>query len=254
LPACAHGSRGPASATQASGIGLDSTPAGAVPEGIVAVGEVEEHPMSRRFVGVVLVLAVVFGAGRAAGEDKKGQTTTGTIKKVDASAGTFTVTVKGKAEAANKDFNVSDATKVVVYDAKGGKKEATGKEGLKNAMVKEGVNVAVHSDADGKVTEVQIGNVPTGTTTTGMLKKVDAESGTLTLTIGTAKGPMDKDFTVTDSTKVFTPETRDKKEQMGKAALKSEHVKAGIQVSVKTDADGKVTEVHIGPPVRAVKE
>jgi hypothetical protein len=71
----------------------------------------------------------------------------GTLKKVDAKAGTLTVTPKGK-EAKDKEFTITEQTKVVVSDGKDSK-ELTGKASLKDDAVlsaREGVEVAVATE------------------------------------------------------------------------------------------------------------
>jgi Cu/Ag efflux protein CusF len=111
---------------------------------------------------VCAALALTLAGGIALGADKgvkKGQTVTGTIKKVDAAAGTITLTIKSKKETIEKEFKVADTTRVVVF-AGTEKKELSGKDGLKAEQLKEGTQVAVVTDAEGKVTEIRIGNPP----------------------------------------------------------------------------------------------
>jgi hypothetical protein len=91
------------------------------------------------------------------GSPPKAETANGTIKKVDTAAGSITAAVKvKKKETADKEFKVADSTKVILFEGKE-KKELTGKEGLKNELVKEGAQVAIVTDPDGKVIEVRVG-------------------------------------------------------------------------------------------------
>ena len=91
------------------------------------------------------------------GTPPKPLTAKGKIKKVDAAAGSVTVTVKKKKQETDSAFKVEDATKVVIF-TEGQKKELTGKDALKDPEVKEGAAIVVVSTPDGsKVTEVRIG-------------------------------------------------------------------------------------------------
>jgi hypothetical protein len=80
----------------------------------------------------------------------------------------------------------------------------------------------------------------------GTLQKVDAGAGTLT--VKPDKETAEKEFTLTNSTKVVVFEGDDKRQWTGKKALKDEAVKAGRRVAVVSDADGKVTQVRVGVP------
>jgi hypothetical protein len=86
-------------------------------------------------------------------------TAKGKVKKVDASAGVLTVTVKKKKQETDADFKVEDATKVLIF-AGDQKKELAGKDGLKSDEFKEGAAVAVVTDPNGKVLEVRLGTPP----------------------------------------------------------------------------------------------
>jgi len=203
--------------------------------------------MLRKCVWAALVLVLAAGVGLAAQKEKKGQTAAGTIKNVDAAAGTLTVSVKVKKEATDKDFTIGDATKVVVFDGNK-KKELTGKDGLKDELVKEGVAVAVVSDADGKVTELRVGNPPKPVTAAGTLKKVEAAAGTLTVSVKVKKELTDKEFKVEDATKVIIFDGDERKQLAGKDGLKDGLVKEGVAVAVVSSPEGKVTEVRVGTP------
>lgn len=117
--------------------------------------------MLRVFVSAVLALFLCAGVGltQDAGKKKKNKTVQGTVKKVDAATGTLTVTVKGKkgTEPTDKEFKVHDATKVTVFSEGQEKpKQLTGKDGLKDAQIKEGTKVAVVTDSDGKVVQIRV--------------------------------------------------------------------------------------------------
>jgi Cu/Ag efflux protein CusF len=118
--------------------------------------------MLRLFVSAVVALALCAGAGLA--QDKtekkaKNKSTTGTVKKVDATAGTLTVTVKGQkgAEPTDKVFTVDDTTKVTVFtEGQEKPKQLTGKDGLKDAQIKEGTNVVVVTNDKDKVVQIRV--------------------------------------------------------------------------------------------------
>jgi hypothetical protein len=116
--------------------------------------------MLRLFVCAAAGLVLASGVSLAAdkGKGKKGMTVQGTIKKVDAAAGTLTISVKKKnAEPMEKDFTVEDATKVNVIAGSGETTEVKGKAGLKNEAFKAGTAVTLTLDADGKVAELRVG-------------------------------------------------------------------------------------------------
>jgi hypothetical protein len=119
----------------------------------------------RTFVCAVVALAIGAGVGLAddkkADKGKKGTNYSGVIKKIDAAAGTLTVTVKGKKgeEAKDMEFKVDDTTKVTVFQGED-KTTLSGKAGLKNDQFKEGAKVMVKTDTDNKVSEIQLGSAP----------------------------------------------------------------------------------------------
>ena len=164
------------------------------------------------------------------------------------------MTVKKKKETTDKDFTIDDTVKVVVFVG-ADKKEFTGKEGLKNDEVKAGAKIRVLSDAGGKATEVQIGTPPKPLTAKGKIKKVDAEAGSLTVTVKKKKQETDSAFKVDDATKVVIyAEGQKKKELTGKDALKDPEVKEGAAIVVVSTPDGsKVTEVRVGTHSKKAK-
>ena len=88
---------------------------------------------------------------------------------------------------------------------------------------------------------------------TGTLKKADAETGVVIVSITDKKLKEKKDmeFKVGDDTKIVLLGGEEKEEYTGKAALKNKLVKEGATTSVFTDADGKVTEVRVlGVPMK----
>src|SRR5258705_137607 len=111
--------------------------------------------MLRSCLCAIVALSLCVGLTQAKEKKKKGNTAAGTVKKIDKDKGVLTVSVKVKKAFEDRDFTLSDATKIVVYTGED-KKELTSKDGLKNDALKEGVNVAVLSDTEGKVTEVRV--------------------------------------------------------------------------------------------------
>lgn len=93
--------------------------------------------MLRAILCVTLSLFVC--ADVALAKDKKGKAVSGKIAKVDADAGTMTVTVKSKTDSGDKDFTVPDSATVVIIADDGTTTEKTGKEGLKHPAVIVGV-------------------------------------------------------------------------------------------------------------------
>jgi hypothetical protein len=202
--------------------------------------------MLRNLVGAALVVAVCVGVAAAEDKgDKKAANTTGVVKKIDADKGLVTLTVKVKKESVDKEFKIDDATKfaVVVGDEK---KDLPSKDALKNEALKEGATIVVTVDADGKVTGLQIG-VLKKPGVSGVLKKVDADKGVLTVTVKEKKEMVDKEFTINDATK-FVVGGKDKKELLGKDGLKSDTLKEGANLTVVADKDGKVKSVTVAEP------
>jgi len=202
--------------------------------------------MLRKIVGAALAVAVCVGVVAAEDKgDKKTTNTTGVVKKIDADKGVVTLTVKVKKETVDKEFKIDDATKfsVVVDDEK---KSLPSKDALKNEALKEGATVVVAADADGKVTGFQIGVVK-NPGINGVLKKVDADKGVLTVTVKQKKEMVDKDFTISDATKIVVG-GKDKKELLGKDGLKGDALKEGANVTVVADKDGKVKSVTVAEP------
>jgi len=87
---------------------------------------------------------------------------------------------------------------------------------------------------------------PEGQPVQGVIKKVDAEKGTITVTVKNKKETADKEFTIGDATKVMVMAGEDKKEMVGKAGLKAEQFKEGAMVGLMLDKDGKVMMVKVG--------
>jgi phage/plasmid primase-like uncharacterized protein len=79
----------------------------------------------------------------------------------------------------------------------------------------------------------------------GVLKKVDAETGSLVVAVK-AKGEVkEKEFKVDDGTKVIVGGGKEKKELAGKEGLKNEAFKEGALVGVMCDEGGKVLAVQV---------
>jgi hypothetical protein len=94
-----------------------------------------------------------------------------------------------------------------------------------------------------------------GQNVNGVIKKLDAATGTLTVTVKAKNDPAGKDmeFKVEDTTKVTVYAGEDKKELAGKEGLKNEQFKEGAKVTVVLDDSKKVTEVRIGTPAKKKK-
>lgn len=86
-----------------------------------------------------------------------------------------------------------------------------------------------------------------GNTVAGVIKKVDAATGTLTVTVAVKKEKTDKEFKVGDATKfVIMISKENKKELSSKDGLKAEELKEGAPVRITTDTEGKVTMITVG--------
>lgn len=210
--------------------------------------------MLRMFVCAATALVLCAGIGLAQEKAKKGQTAAGKIKKVDAAAGILTVTVRvSKTEEKDTEFKIADTTRFLIALGEA-KQELTGKDGLKNEQFKAGADVAVTTDADGKVIGVRVGAPPKkgdqnkqGQAVQGRIKKVDAAAGVLTATVRVSKTEdADREFRIADDTRTTVVVGEEKKEFKGKDGLKNEQVKEGAPVTIVTGAENKVLEVTIG--------
>lgn len=91
----------------------------------------------------------------------------------------------------------------------------------------------------------------------GKIKKVDAATGTITVTVTNRKEKteMDREFKITDSTKVVVVKGEDRKELTGNDRLKNDEFKEGATVRITLGEDDKVTEVAVGTfPVKKKKQ
>jgi hypothetical protein len=85
------------------------------------------------------------------------------------------------------------------------------------------------------------------TSVSGKISKVDADTGTLSMTVKSKTDSSNKDFTVTDSVRVvIIAEDGTTTEKTGKEGLKHPAVKVGAHVKVTTDASGAVTKIRVG--------
>jgi hypothetical protein len=93
-----------------------------------------------------------------AGQKKPTNVFVGAIKKVDANAGTLTIRIRLKKVDAEKEFRITNDSKIMVGTGDA-KKELTGQEGLRNDQLKEGTVVTVTTDQvdSSKVKEVRLG-------------------------------------------------------------------------------------------------
>jgi hypothetical protein len=86
-----------------------------------------------------------------------------------------------------------------------------------------------------------------GKSVVGVVKKIDPNTGTLTVTVKVKKVDMDKEFKIGDDAKVIVVSGDEKKELSAKDGLKNEQLKEGAKVAVVADDDGKVKELTINP-------
>lgn len=82
----------------------------------------------------------------------------------------------------------------------------------------------------------------------GTVKKIDAATGTITVTVKMKKETADKEFKIDDATKVIVFAGDEKKELAGKDGLKAEQLKEGAVVTIMADDAGKVSQLQIGGP------
>lgn len=89
----------------------------------------------------------------------------------------------------------------------------------------------------------------------GKIKKVDADKGTITVTVMSKKDKDGKDmeFKVDNDTKITVLDGDEKKELMGKDGLKNDKFKEGAMVMVTADDAGKVSALRIGAPKKKDK-
>jgi transcription antitermination factor NusG len=183
------------------------------------------------------------------GPDKVGFTppgivpTAGKVKKVDADKGILTVTVGKGDQAKDVDFKITAATKLMV--TVGQPLEG----GLKSKELKEGAAVTIYADPEGKVMALLLaGKGPAGgpltmTPTAGKIKKVDADKGILTVTVGTGGQAKDVDYKIADDTHIATASGKPLK-----GGLKDERVKVGSTVTLFVTHEGKVIGLLLGQP------
>ena len=114
------------------------------------------------FCGAVALLlcAGVALADDKADKGKKNATVNGKVKKIDAATQTLTVSVRKKGEEPkDMEFKIAEDTKVTVWAGED-KKQMSAKDGFKSDQLKEGANVGVTTDPNGKVVALRIGNAP----------------------------------------------------------------------------------------------
>jgi Cu/Ag efflux protein CusF len=170
------------------------------------------------------------GPGEKRGEDpppRRDRGAVGTVKGVDARAGT--ITLAGMRGGEDRTIPLAEGAKVMM-----GEKEA------RLADVKVGVHAVVTLDADGKATAVRLRGEaarrpeegergPSGT-----VKSIDTRARSITLAAG--RGGEEKAYTLAEGAKVL----------VGEVEINLEGVKAGTQASLTLSRDGKVTQVRLG--------
>ena len=81
----------------------------------------------------------------------------------------------------------------------------------------------------------------------GTISKVDADSGTLTVTVKSKTSSGDKDFTVSDSTNfVIYAADGTTTTKTGKDGLKDPTAAVGSKVKVTADASGAASQIELG--------
>lgn len=123
--------------------------------------------MTRHLVRAVLTVLLVAGVGLGSQDEKpgkattakKGETVKGKLMKVDPSAHRLTVHISEKKTPNDREFDTDERTKFVFFapGGGGGKKELVGKNGYRSKDLKENARVTILTDAQGKVTEVRVG-------------------------------------------------------------------------------------------------
>jgi len=81
----------------------------------------------------------------------------GKVKKIDADKGLLTLTVAEGDEEKDVEIKVTEETRFMAMSATGGKKEFTGKDGLKADQFKKGTKVRVVKDKDGSARMIMAG-------------------------------------------------------------------------------------------------
>jgi Cu/Ag efflux protein CusF len=117
--------------------------------------------MTRMFVLVAAALFVLAGlvvADDAKPEKKKGSAVAGVVKKIDASVGSITLTIKNKKmpDGMDKEFKIGASVKFVLIDGDA-KTELAAKDGLKSEKLKEGASVRIETNDKGEATIVTVG-------------------------------------------------------------------------------------------------
>jgi hypothetical protein len=175
--------------------------------------------MIRSLVGAVLAL-MVFTPGLLAQQGIQ----RGKIKKIDADKGTLTITANGK----DHDFTVAEGTRIM--DAGG--QPARG--GLKNKGFKPGAQIMFKPGLKGDQT-VLFGLrlvPPPQDIQRGKIKKIDADEGTLTITVN----GKDRSFSVGEDTRIM-----DADGQPARGGLKHKGFKPGAAVMFKPGLKGDNT-------------
>jgi hypothetical protein len=178
----------------------------------------------------------------------------GKIKKIDEEKGVLILTVGDKDEAKDKEIKITDDVSVMSFSRGEKPKKVTGKAILKEKdLLKIGAVVQVFRSPDGK-TMIMLGSFPTRPQggdpmregVTGKIKKMDAEKGTLILTVD----GKDMEIKTTEETKFMV---RGSKPISAKEALKKEAFKEGAHVRVMKGPDGNAMMIMSVPAVKKPK-
>jgi hypothetical protein len=197
--------------------------------------------------------------------------TVGIVKEVDVDKDVLTVKTTDKVKPRDLEVKVDKNTRFVVMPGKGkSPKEYKGKAGLKAKELKPGAMVRISRDPEGRQV-VMVMNMPRPKsidddepiepvkpaktkTHTGKIKKVDAEKGTLTLTVKEDDEETEVVVKVSDKTKFVSGPKDDKKELSGKKGLKEEAFKVGTEVTAVVEADSYAKTITAKPPKGKLEE
>jgi HSP20 family molecular chaperone IbpA len=212
--------------------------------------------MLRHFACAALALVLLAGAVPAqVTKPARPKATLGKIKKIDAKNGVLILTVKKDEEDKEVTIKLGDEAKFITI-SQAAKKELSAEEAAKADAFKPGTSVNVFKGPEGEVRVMAGGplNFPRpeaggfGKPIAGKIKEVDADKGTLTVTIKENGKEKDKEFKVGKDTRVMVIGSKGAVGKPGKDGLKAKQVKAGADVHLQIGAEGKLVMVMVGDP------
>jgi hypothetical protein len=175
----------------------------------------------------------------------------GKLKEVDADKGTLTLNVKDKGgKEKSKEYKVGKSTRIMVMTGKGPPKTSQGKAGLKAEQFKAGAFVHLRLDQEGNVLMIGVGGPPSGelpigmTFSGGLIKKINADKGILTIkTMGRGESK-DVDLKVGEDTRFMINTGKGIPKMLaGTKGLKE--LKKGLVVQIQKDPSGKVRMIMV---------